>query len=232
MYRALSLVAFVGTISWLVYSPSFEPFIAALVTFAAFFRDDIHGIIGKRVISLAARPALIRDLSSCKYSFSESEYVNPKIFDDLLGWFSDSGDQVVSVNLAASNKSNRYFGKISVEKTSRHPIVRNVSDDGWVSYRYIGHSYSGVHLVQTWRSGGGSGVFCDIALVTISRDKCIEFSSSNSRKVDRLVIKIIGSVPLGDRYESEVTYRFGFLTIPACSGRSSLRTKKMRMLVL
>lgn len=225
-------MAFIATVSWLVYSPGFEALVAVLVAFASMFRDDIHGVIGRRVLSLAARPSLTRDLSTCKYSFTETEYVNPRILDDVLGWLSDSGDQVVAVNLTASNTSNRYFGKVSVEETSTYPIVRNTCEEGWVAYRYIGHSFSGVHLVQTWRCGGGTGVFCDIAMVTISRDKCIEFSLSSSRKKDRIVLKIVGSVPLGDRYEGEVLYRFGVLTIPACSGRASLRTTKSRMLVL
>jgi hypothetical protein len=69
-------------------------------------------------------------------------------------------------------------------------------------------------------------------LVTLSTDSALEFESGKYTKPDRFVIKLVGSIPLGDRYEGEASYRFGVLTIPACKGMQSLRTRKSRVLVL
>lgn len=210
-----------------------EPVVVLLLSVAGFFRDDIHGIIGKNVFTLTPKTGLIRDLESAKYSFVDSEFINPRILDDLCGWLSDTGDQIVSINITDSNKSNRYFGDIDVEKSdSRFPIVTCSTEEGRISYKYIGRSFSGLHIVQTWSNGGGSGVFCNVLLVTLSLDSALEYDGAKYEKKSRYVIKLIGSLPLGDRYEGEISYKSGILTIPACRGRKSLREKKSRVLVL
>jgi hypothetical protein len=182
---------------------------------------------------LGEDPKLIRDLETARYSFINPEFINPRILDDLTGWISDLGDQVVSINISDSNKSNRYFGDVTVEEISNsYPMVKASFEDGWVSYRYVGQSFSGVHIVQTWSNGGGSGIFCNILLVTLSSDFSIEANETNYEKRTRYVIKLIGSLALGDRYEGEISYKYGFLSIPACKGIKSLRENKSRVLIL
>lgn len=210
-----------------------EPIVVLLLSVAGFFRDDIHGVIGKNVFTLTPKTRLIRDLESAKYSFIDSEFINPRILDDLCGWLSDTGSQVVSINIADSNKSNRYFGEVDSEKSdSGFPLITCTNKEGWVSYKYIGRSFSGLHIVQTWSNGGGAGIFCHVLLVTLSLDAVLEYGGSEYEKKSRYVIKLIGSFPLGDRYEGEITYRFGFLSIPACKGQKSIRDKKSHVLVL
>jgi hypothetical protein len=41
------------------------------MSIAAFFRDDIHGVIGKDVFSFTPKSKLVRDLDFSKYSFIE-----------------------------------------------------------------------------------------------------------------------------------------------------------------
>lgn len=69
-------------------------------------------------------------------------------------------------------------------------------------------------------------------LVTLSLDSTLEYDGASYEKKPRYVIKLIGTCPLGDRYDAEIGYKFGILTIPACKGRKSLRDKKSRVLVL
>jgi len=232
LYRILSFIALVACITWFAIDPGFEPFIGIMVGFAAFFRDEVHGVIGLNFLSLTPKTSLIRNLTHSKYSFIEPEYINPKIIEDLVGLLSDTGDQVVSINVAKSNKSNRYFGDVTVEKTSSNPIVKATDGEVSFAYQYIGHSFSGVHLLRTWDSGGGSGIFCSVVLLTISNDDAIELERQKATKIERFVVKKVGLLPLGDRYEGEIKYRFGILTIPACSGQASLRNKKQRLLVV
>ena len=232
MYRIISFVALITCIVWLSIEPGFEPIIASLVGIGAFFRDEIHGVIGFKVMSLVPRASLIRNLINLKYSFTHSEYINPRIIEDLLGWLSDSGDQIVEINLTKSNNSNRYFGQITAEETTNHPIVKSADGETSFAYQYIGCSFSGVHLLRTWSYSGGTGVFCSVILVTISNDTAIDYDNGKIVRVNRLVIKKLGALPLGDRYEGDVTYRLGFLCIPACKGRNSLRNKKTYLLVL
>ncbi|MCK4820117.1 hypothetical protein KA005_30405 [bacterium] len=232
MYRIISFIALVACITWFAIDPGFEPFIAIMVSFAAFFRDEVHGVIGLNFLSLTPKASLIRNLTHSKYSFIESEYINPKIIEDLVGWLSDTEDQVVSINVTKSNRSNRYHGDVTVENTSGNPVVRAVTGKVSFAYQYIGYSFSGVHLLRTWDSGGGSGIFCSVVLVTISNDNAIEYERQKATKIERLVVKKVGVLSLGDRYEGEIKYRFGILSIPACLGQASLRNKKQRLLVI
>lgn len=233
MYTTINFLAFIGCIVWLYIDPGPEPVVVLLLSVAGFFRDDIHGIIGRNLFTLTPKTGLIRDLESAKYSFFDSEFINPRILDDLCGWLSDVGDQIVSINIADSNNSNRYVGDIDVNRSeSGFPLVTSTYEDGWFSYKYIGRSFSGLHIVQIWSNGGGSGVFCNIMLVTLSLDSALEYDGDKYEKKSRYVIKLIGSLPLGDRYDGKIVYKFGILTIPACKGRKSLREKKSLVLVL
>lgn len=233
MYKIVNILAFIGCIVWLYIDQSPEPVVVLLLSVAGFFRDDIHGVIGRNVFTLTPKTGLVRDLDAAKYSFIDSEFINPLIMDDLCGWLSDNGDQIVSINITDSNKSNRYFGDIDIKKSDTgFPIVTCTNEEVWVSYKYIGRSFSGLHIVQTWSNGGGSGVFCNVVLVTLSLDSALEYEGDRYEKKSRYVIKLIGSFPLGDRYDGEIGYKFGILTIPACKGLQSLRDKKSRVLVL
>ena len=233
MYKLINLLAFVGCIVWLYIDPSPEPVVILLLSVAGFFRDDIHGVIGKIIFALTPKAKLIRDLDSSKYSFTSFEWVNPRIVEDLIGWLSDTGDQIVSINITESNNSNRYFGEITSQETnSSFPRVTSSYDDRWFSYQYLGRSFSGIHLLRTWSGGGGSGVFCNIVMVTLSLDSAFGQVQDESMKVSRFVIKLIGTLPLGDSYEGDLSYKLGVLTIPTCKGMRTLRKNKSRVMVL
>jgi len=234
MYKIITRLAFLASIVWLYMEPSLEPVVALLSSTAAFFRDEVHGIIGFNFMSLTPKSTLIRDFSDYKYSFTNEKYINPKILEDLIGWISDIGDQVVSINISESNNSNRYFFDVSSSKKSsgKYPIVTAKEKNTIFSYQYIGCSFSGVHIIQTWSASDGVAVFCNILLVTVSNDSAIDFENEKYMKVNRLVIKKVGLIPLGDRYNGKIRYRFGLLSISACNSYRSLRTKNSHILVL
>jgi len=232
LYRIFNYLALIGCIVWLLLDKSPEPVVVLLLTIAGFFRDDIHGVIGKNIFTLTPKNQLIRDLESARYSFINPEFINPGILEDLSGWISDHGDQIVSINITESNKSNRYHGTTTIEESDGYPIVTSSTEEGWVSYQYIGCSFSGVHIIQTWRNGGGSGIFTNILLVTLSLDSSLESNGTSHTKNSRFVIKLVGSMPLGDRYQGNVKYKYGLLSISSCRGMRSLRKTGARVFVL
>ena len=204
---------------------------------------EYHAVIGLRILSTAPRGKPIADLQHHRYSFVRPEYVNPLILADLEGWLSDSGDQVVAVNLTDSNSSNRYFAASITDTTidtkdhvtKTFPIITAEADSKAerYSYQWLGCSLNGIHLLRTWSSGGGSGVFCGIMLVTVSEEPGVEIGTHGVRKHERLTIKKIAYIPLGDRYEGTITYRFGFLlAIGACPGLATVREAKQRLVIL
>lgn len=213
--------------------PGPEPLLVLITSIAARFRDEIHGVIGKNIFSLTPRSKPVRDLSNSKYSFLDDQFINPRILEDLHGWLSDTGNQVVAINISESNTSNRYFSDTTIEvKSNDHPVVTATHESGRFSYQYIGVSFNGVHLLQTWSSNGGSGTFCNVILVTISTDTALSFSDEKCNKTERLIIKSIGSIPLGDRYIGAPTYKYGILNIPVCKGMKTVRNRSSRFLIL
>ena len=233
MYQILNILVFFSCIVWLLIDQSPEPVVVLLMTIAGFFRDDIHGLIGKHIFTLTPKAKLIRDFASSKYSFINNEFINPRIIEELIGWLSDSGNQVVSVNITDSNKSNRYFGEVTVKDSkNNNPLVTSSYKESTFTYQYLGTSFSGVHLLQTWSNNGGSSVFSNIVMVTLSMDAIFEQNKNVGKKISRFVVKFIGTVPLGDRYQGILSYNFGILTIPACEGMATIRINKSRILVI
>ncbi len=232
IYRFITFVAFVACVVWAAVAPGFEPIVACLVALAAVFRDEFHGIVGGRLLSLTPRNAPVRNLAHVRYSFTKPEYINPMIIADLCGWLSDLGDQVVSVNIIGANDSNRYFGEVTINNSKTYPIVSASHNSESFSYQYLGCSFSGVHLLQTWSSGGGSGVFCAVMLVTLSTDSSVGIELGGVKKVERFIVKKVAKINLGDRYSGKVSYHFGLLTINASENLLDQSILKQRLLVL
>lgn len=135
MYRVIFVLAFGASVAWMYTSPGYEPFIGILVSIGGLLRDEVHGIVGARLLSLTPRRGLVRSLSNTQYSFTRSEYINPLILADLNGWLSDPGDQVVAVDITGSNKSNRYFADdIGTHNSAPYPVVTARRDSSTFSY--------------------------------------------------------------------------------------------------
>ena len=145
----------------------------------------------------------------CKYTFWEKPYIHPKIIQDLHTWLSDGGDQVVAINLIDSQDSNRYSEEIKIRKIpGGHPFIYTEDEEnGMFGYQYIGKTSSGIYILYISENGGGSGVFKNLMLVTIEKDKGAYFDESslkitNSR--ERLIIKKLGEISLGDRWNGDL----------------------------
>ena len=149
------------------------------------------------------------------YSFVRQDFIHPLIVRELLGWLSDGGSTIVSVDLVSANRSNRFFGDFSVEEQNHPPTVkwRNEQRE-FFRYCQIATSPSGVHIVQCWDCGGGSGIFTSIILLALERDRSLERDASGTASTrERVLLKTLGSIFLGDRYAGEVNYQDGLLVI-------------------
>lgn len=238
VYRLLSLVGIVACIFWLINSPGAPPLVALIGILLPTFSKAYHAVVGLRILSIAPTVKPIINLRNYRYSFTRDEYINPMILADLEGYLSDSGDQVVAVNIADSNRSNRYVADITTdENADPSPIVTAVDshdthDKMRYSYQWLGCSLNGIHVLLTAHSGGGSGIFCGIILVTVVEEPTIEIERRGAKKGERFTVKKVAYMPLGDRYSGTVKYRFKcLLTVGPCLGRASVYDKRRRLLI-
>jgi hypothetical protein len=149
------------------------------------------------------------------YSFVRDEFVHPLIVRELLGWLADPATTIVSVDLATANRSNRLFGEFSVHRTNGRAQVSWKNEDRelfW--YAHIATSPSGVHMLECHDWIGGSGVFGWVCLLALEQDRSL-YEQGNGKLFtrDRVLLKTLGSISLGDRYAGEISYRDGVLVI-------------------
>ena len=118
--------------------------------------------------SAPAQPAAPVRTIETGYSFTRAPFVNPRILHEMGAWLSDTGDLVVAINLTDANDSNRFStwgDEVEArESAGRCPFVwwrqapeADAHSRESFGYRYIGLTDSGVQVLETASSGGGSG---------------------------------------------------------------------------
>ena len=135
-----------------------------------------------------------------KYSFTSMPLIHPKIVSDLLGYTSDTGDQVVAINLRDSNTSNRYFGDVAtsppldsmepswswVYSVDPKPNSNRTAESGlypwhayrgltWYAYRYTGSTQSGLDVIHARRSSGVAGVENYVVFTRMEVDRGVDY---------------------------------------------------------
>lgn len=152
-------------------------------------------------------------LAELRYSFVRDEFVHPVIVRELLGWLSDPAPTVVAVDLSAANRSNRFFGDFRVSGNARKWVEWTGSNGESFRYAHIGTSPSGVQMLECYDSGGGTGVFGSVGLFALECDRSLEEDIKGATTRERVILKTLGSLSLGDRYFGEISYRDGLLAI-------------------
>lgn len=174
--------------------------------------------------SASAQPAAPVRMIETEYSFTRAPFVNPRILYEMSAWLSDGGDLVVAINLEDANDSNRFStwsDEVEVrESAGRCPFVRwrqkpgaeGHSRDSF-GYRYLGMTDSGVSVLLTASSGGGSGTFMDLLFLAAERGQGIAHDEERNDGAvvradrERVVLRKWGTIALGDRWDGELRLR-------------------------
>jgi hypothetical protein len=144
-----------------------------------------------------------------RYSFVREEFIHPRIVEELLGFISDRHETVVSVDLSSANRSNRFFGPINIIQDRDGQWVHcDQESDAYFRYKHLGTSNSGIHVLWSVQGGGGTGHFNDLQFLTLQRDTGLARDEGNISKRERVLLKTLGSIPIGDRYSGVLEGRF------------------------
>lgn len=150
-----------------------------------------------------------------KYSFEREDFIHPLIVQELLGCISDVGQTITSVDIGLANRSNRFYGEFRVNRIDDRVWLRWQGQEGEsFSYSLVGVSPSGVQIVECYDCGGGTGIFGSICFLCFEQDRCLNYDSSSTLSVrNRVILKILGSIGLGDRYNGTIQYKDGRLIV-------------------
>jgi hypothetical protein len=155
-----------------------------------------------------------------QYYFNRKPFISPMIIKDLVTWISDEGEQVVAINLPESMGTNRYFGDFEATggDSNENPVVTHTDSAAckkspcpfgppFFSYSLIGKTPSGIYVLLTVDSGGGTGRFENLLLVKLVNSTGLSFDSHYHSLVmnrKRLLIKRLKGIPLADSYRGGV----------------------------
>lgn len=182
-------------------------------------RDKWYRIVAGEELGAVVRPSPYMSFGNCRYSFVREEFIHPLILKELLGWISDNDETIVAVNLTAANRSNRFFGDFATFRKNGTLYVRWQDGPEIFTYSHIATAPSGIEMVRCSYCGGGSGVFPSVGLFYLEHDRAVEYDNEDGVEPkcvmtrERAVIRTLGSIHLEDRYDGEITYMDGVLSI-------------------
>lgn len=181
-------------------------------------------LVGESTIAEAGSVSSHVKTINPEYSFTRAPFVHPRLVHELETWLSDTGDQVVAINLVDANRSNRYFGAVS-SAGAGCPLVTWVEEDGGdgrrFSYQYVGMTAHGVHVLATRSGGSGTLVATSVVFLSVAFDQgfggvptATTFrydSAGNETEVgviradrQRILLRRLGELPLGDRWDGSL----------------------------
>jgi hypothetical protein len=142
-----------------------------------------------------------------------NEPVHPGCVMELMSDLCDTLPVTAAIDLEGCQKSNRFSSETVTNNSGKWTWHH---DTGSFSYRVLGVTPGGTHVLHTADYGGGSGIFMNLLFVRIEQDTYIE----NGKFRTRTLLKSLGDYPLGDRADPTIKLDENTLTITPAECRS------------
>jgi len=158
--------------------------------------------------------------------------VPPEIFRDLGdGDLGDSGPILVTVDAQAAIGSELYGDAVKRNGdwvVQTRPAAGTLNGAEETAYEFRGRTRNGLLVALASYSGGGSGVFYTLHILDAAIERAFD---ADGKVYQRVNLTVLRSVPLGDRWEGEVTIsgdvvRIATTKTPAVSVPKSIEARR------
>jgi hypothetical protein len=177
-----------------------------------------------------------KDLTDAVRRFKyRGKWIHPDLVREMDPWISDPAASIVlAVDVAAAHDTNRYFAEV-VAKEHGAEVKDGADGDagkaapaGYFGYESIGVLENGTHVLETYSSGGGSGVFKSLLFVTfhletayrptsVGAERCARRLPESKRpaeeKFKRLVMHAERNYIVGDRIGADYAIKGNVVTV-------------------
>ena len=156
----------------------------------------------------------------------EGKPVHPGCVREFDVSLADSPPPVVrAVDVKACVTSNEFYMpfKTNYDGFVGYEYDLGEGEKGSFSYKYLGTSDNGIHVLDTRSSGGGTMVAESLFLIKADSGEYVDFDSDNKKVNEtRLIMTCIGQITLGDRDTGKVALKGNQLIL----GPSQYRDKE------
>lgn len=165
----------------------------------------LAGLLCRPVAADEPKPAALLVSEVREHFTVGGKLIPPEIFRDFGdGNLADSQPIWVTVDVRAAVGSNLYADGITrngdwIVQRKSAPATRNGAEES--AYRYIGATESGLLVVLSSYSGGGTGRFVTLHILGI---EAVPAFDSNGGLYDRLDLTTLRGIALGDRWDGHV----------------------------
>lgn len=152
-------------------------------------------------------------------SFARAPFVHPRILEEISTPLGSSSSPTV-VSLTEAEDDDRYDGEVEIVPVEGEcpflrvePMVSGYGPASYFGYQYVGRTDSGVQVFFISESGGGSGTFRNLLLAVIEFAEEMQPAPAARRGAtspavrERIVLRKLDEVPLGDRWDGEIRIR-------------------------
>ncbi|OBQ56812.1 hypothetical protein [Halodesulfovibrio spirochaetisodalis] len=146
------------------------------------------------------------------YTFHKEEFINPRIVEEMQGPLSDNGSQIISVNVHNANISNQFFSEVRVRSSQAMPFVYYTKSESEFGYIFVGATTTGIQVVHTMSTAGGSGIFHTLLFFIYTDSEEISFKEEVTPVV-LPTLTLIGSLPLGIKFAGTISLENDVLTV-------------------
>lgn len=152
-------------------------------------------------------------------SFARAPFVHPRVVQEISTPFNASSSPTV-VSLTEAEGDDRYDDEVEIVPVEGEcpflrvePMVNGYGPASYFGYQYVGRTNSGVQVFFISESGGGSGSFRNLLLAVLEFAEetqpapAAREGAASPAVRERIVLRKLDEVPLGDRWDGKIRIR-------------------------